>query len=252
MTYPAIAQAFGLSVRLHRGAYRRMRRLQPDFDWVTPSAQREAKLRMVRLPANPGERGEAEIEAETEAEVQAEAAAKAKGEDPFAGETISSSSPPPPPSSSSTTTATATAPPRTQALFVSPDFWVPIAVANGNVHILPGIPRLFRGLLEGLRPYLSPQLRQRHRLTIATPAPESAVAGFLAAFAGRPEVAGQGVKVGSYPRWGEGRNTVTLTGRDIEVLRGLVGEVEKGVGGEVVGEDEDDGDGDGAAGANTP
>ena len=29
-----------------------------------------------------------------------------------------------------------------QALFPCPELWVPIAVVNGNVHILPGVPRL--------------------------------------------------------------------------------------------------------------
>ncbi len=29
-----------------------------------------------------------------------------------------------------------------QVLFVDDDLWVPVSVVNGNVHILPGIPRL--------------------------------------------------------------------------------------------------------------
>jgi hypothetical protein len=29
-----------------------------------------------------------------------------------------------------------------QALFPRDDLWVPVAVVNGNVHILPGVPRL--------------------------------------------------------------------------------------------------------------
>jgi hypothetical protein len=31
-----------------------------------------------------------------------------------------------------------------QALFPCSDLWVPVAVVNGNVHILPGVPRLCR------------------------------------------------------------------------------------------------------------
>ena len=42
--------------------------------------------------------------------------------------------------------------------------------------------------------------------------PESAVAGYLTELAA--EVAGKGVKVGSYPRWGKKNNSVTLVGRD--------------------------------------
>ena len=29
-----------------------------------------------------------------------------------------------------------------QAVFPSEDLWVPVAVVNGNVHILPGVPKL--------------------------------------------------------------------------------------------------------------
>lgn len=46
---------------------------------------------------------------------------------------------------------------------------------------------------------------------ISTPMPESAVAGYLTELAAKVEP--NGVKVGSYPRWGKSRNTVTLVGR---------------------------------------
>jgi hypothetical protein len=46
---------------------------------------------------------------------------------------------------------------------------------------------------------------------ISTPLPESAVAEFLTELAAKVEP--HGVKVGSYPRWGRKRNTVTLVGR---------------------------------------
>jgi hypothetical protein len=49
------------------------------------------------------------------------------------------------------------------------------------------------------------------RVVISTPLPESAVAEFLRTLAARVEP--RGVKVGSYPRWGKKRNTVTLVGR---------------------------------------
>jgi len=40
-----------------------------------------------------------------------------------------------------------------QFLFPCEDLWVPIAVVNGNVHILPGVPRLcgFRPAIKVLR-----------------------------------------------------------------------------------------------------
>lgn len=49
------------------------------------------------------------------------------------------------------------------------------------------------------------------RVIISTPLPESEVAAYLTELAELVEP--KGVKVGSYPRWGKKRNTVTLVGR---------------------------------------
>ena len=81
---------------------------------------------------------------------------------------------------------------------------------------MPGVPRLFEKLLHGLKPFLLPRLADPegkgiHRIMISTPMSESAVAPYLTELAARVEP--QGVKVGSYPRWGKARNTVTLVGR---------------------------------------
>lgn len=51
-----------------------------------------------------------------------------------------------------------------------------------------------------------------YRVLISTPMAESAVAGYLTELAAKAEP--KGIKVGSYPRWGRKRNTVTLVGRD--------------------------------------
>lgn len=142
-----------------------------------------------------------------------------------------------------------------QALFVDEKLWVPIAVVNGNVHILPGVPRLFTQLLEGLKPSLLPRLSDPEgkgvvRILFATPLAESEVAEYLTALAKKVE--GKGVKVGSYPRWGKSWNTVTLVGRDREFMEGLIKEVEEGVKGKrVMSEEEGLGDeeGEGKGGA---
>ena len=102
-----------------------------------------------------------------------------------------------------------------QVLFVDDDLWVPINVVNGNIHILPGVPRLFERLLEGLKPRLrsrleDPEGKGVYRMYFTTPLAESAVAMYLSELAGKTEP--RGVKVGSYPRWGKARNTVTLVG----------------------------------------
>ena len=131
---------------------------------------------------------------------------------------------------------------KSQILFVDPELWVPITVVNGNIHILPGIPRLFTQLLSGLKPRLVPRLTDPegkgvYRILISTPMAESQVAGYLTELAAKAEP--KGIKVGSYPRWGRKRNTVTLVGRDKPFMDSLVSEVEQNVNGIRVDEEED-------------
>lgn len=71
-------------------------------------------------------------------------------------------------------------------------------------------------LLDGLKPHVlarlaDPEGKGSCRVLISTPMAESAVAAYLTQLAAKVEP--QGVKVGSYPRWGSKRNTVTLVGR---------------------------------------
>ncbi|KAK4245157.1 MoaB/Mog domain-containing protein [Corynascus novoguineensis] len=115
-----------------------------------------------------------------------------------------------------------------QFLFPCKKLWVPIAVVNGNVHILPGVPALFTQLLNGLTPIILPRLTDPEgkglmRISISTPLTESEVAGYLTELAARVEP--KGVKVGSYPQWGKDTNTVTLVGRDKEFLESITPEV---------------------------
>lgn len=122
--------------------------------------------------------------------------------------------------------------PKKQVIFPQEDLWVPVSVVNGNIHILPGVPRLFQRLLEGLKSHVLPRLsdpegKGTHRVLFSTPIPESGVAEFLTTLAAKVEP--KGVKVGSYPRWGKENNTVTLVGRDLDYLESLVEEVEAGI-----------------------
>ncbi|KAL8960016.1 MAG: hypothetical protein Q9193_003209 [Seirophora villosa] len=131
---------------------------------------------------------------------------------------------------------------KSQVSFVDESLWVPISVVNGNVHILPGIPRLFTQLLDGLKPLLVPRLENPegkgvYRILFSTPMAESEVAGYLTTLAA--EVEPKGVKVGSYPRWGRKRNSVTLVGKDKEYMESLVPQIEKGVDGIRVEREED-------------
>ncbi|KND88813.1 Uncharacterized protein TOPH_06552 [Tolypocladium ophioglossoides CBS 100239] len=131
-----------------------------------------------------------------------------------------------------------------QFIFPHEELWVPISVVNGNVHILPGVPKLFVRLLDGLKPHVLPRLvdpegKGATRILISTPMAESEVAAYLTELAAKVEP--KGVKVGSYPRWGKSRNTVTLVGRDQAFLESLVAEVEGNTRGKrVTTEGEDD------------
>ncbi|KAI1276198.1 molybdopterin binding domain-containing protein [Xylaria sp. FL0933] len=131
-----------------------------------------------------------------------------------------------------------------QVLFPRDELWVPVSVVNGNVHILPGVPRLFESLLEGLKPFIvdrlvDPEGKGICRVIISTPLPESSVAGYLTELAAK--VAPKGVKVGSYPRWGKKNNSITLVGRDRDYLESLVPEVSTNVQGRRISiEGEDD------------
>ncbi|EGX90575.1 molybdopterin binding domain containing protein [Cordyceps militaris CM01] len=129
-----------------------------------------------------------------------------------------------------------------QFLFASEELWVPVSVVNGNVHILPGIPRLFTALLEGIKPHIlsrlvDPEGKGSHRVVIQTPFAESKVAAYLTDLAGRVEP--KGIKVGSYPHWDRKFNTVTLVGKDQAFLESLVDEVVKNVDGKRVFKPED-------------
>ncbi|PHH84152.1 hypothetical protein CDD83_2397 [Cordyceps sp. RAO-2017] len=135
--------------------------------------------------------------------------------------------------------------PGEQVVFPDAELWVPVAVVNGNVHILPGVPKLFVRLLDGLKPHLLPRLvdpdgKGTTRVLISTPMAESEIAAYLTELAAR--VAPRGVKVGSYPRWGKSRNTVTLVGRDKAFLESLVADVADNVRGKRVGNESDDDD----------
>lgn len=130
--------------------------------------------------------------------------------------------------------------PSVKNVYIAEDSWVPVCIVNYNVHILPGVPRVFELALEGLRPSLNGRTgRKLTRVLISTPLTESEVADYLTTL--QEIVKEKGVKVGSYPRWGKRKNTITLVGVDQEYLEGLVGEVEKAIGGRRVAiEGEDD------------
>lgn len=79
-----------------------------------------------------------------------------------------------------------------EVLFVQENLWVPVVRMAGKVCILPGVPRLFTQLLEGLIPYLPfpPASERPFRHLIHTSRPESSIAPFLTELAKRTKEEG--------------------------------------------------------------
>ncbi|KAG8765103.1 hypothetical protein FRC12_007677 [Ceratobasidium sp. 428] len=123
--------------------------------------------------------------------------------------------------------------PGAEALFVCEDLWVPVVRLQGKLCILPGVPSLFRKLLDNLVPYLSlPMEDERsHRKMILTQLPESSIAPYLTALQAR--LKSENIQVGSYPSVQRGV-TVSLIGTDAARLAVLGEEVAKEIEGLIV------------------
>ncbi|CAE6433715.1 unnamed protein product [Rhizoctonia solani] len=123
--------------------------------------------------------------------------------------------------------------PGTEALFVCKDLWVPISRLQGKLCVLPGVPSLFRKLLDGLVPYLAlPHDSERsYRKMVLTQLPESNIAPYLTTLQAR--VKSEDIQVGSYPTVGRGV-TVSLIGKNLARLTELALEVAEEVSGEPV------------------
>ncbi|KAK9446808.1 MoaB/Mog domain-containing protein [Limtongia smithiae] len=115
--------------------------------------------------------------------------------------------------------------------------WVPVVCVASKIHILPGIPKLFNGLLTGLLPYIVPRIpasQRKVRLLVSTHKPESVMAPFLTDLQDR--VNDKGIKIGSYPHMTAGINTVSIVGKleYEEYMRELVKETEVALEGEEI------------------
>ncbi|KAJ2707624.1 hypothetical protein FB645_000601 [Coemansia sp. IMI 203386] len=83
-------------------------------------------------------------------------------------------------------------------------YWVPVVCVNQNVHIFPGIPRLFNELatayLPGLVSRISSDAPQAFtRVLVGTQLKESTIAPVLEKL--QAQYAPMGIKLGSYPNW---------------------------------------------------
>jgi molybdopterin-biosynthesis enzyme MoeA-like protein len=86
---------------------------------------------------------------------------------------------------------------------------IPVVVANRNVYILPGVPRLFKVLLDSLGSYLQKLSTSKfHRIEIATSESEVAIADVLTKAQAKADQ--DSIKIGSYPLWGKNDDNVKV------------------------------------------
>ncbi|KAF9653703.1 Molybdopterin binding protein [Thelephora ganbajun] len=128
-------------------------------------------------------------------------------------------------------------PNKAEILFASPDIWIPVVRLEGKLCVLPGVPMLFRKMLQELAPLLPlpPPHERPFRHQIFTNLPEPTIAPFLSSLQER--VKDDGVRVGSYPFYGRGV-CISLIGLDKESVLVLGEEVARETKGHVVTEEE--------------
>ncbi|SCU99017.1 LAFA_0G21440g1_1 [Lachancea sp. 'fantastica'] len=115
--------------------------------------------------------------------------------------------------------ATLPAGPEVHSFYVLDELWVPIVAISQKVYILPGIPQLFEKLLNAFEPTLKqlynvndrdPHLYERY--FIKTKKSESEISAFLRELQSRCVAVSGEIKIGSYPHYGMGFNTVSILG----------------------------------------
>ncbi|KAJ2244568.1 hypothetical protein GGH97_003153 [Coemansia sp. RSA 475] len=96
--------------------------------------------------------------------------------------------------------------------FVDDKLWVPVVQVQ-NVHVLPGIPRLFARMTHAYLPELAAELGARAfvRAEVETRVSESVLAPVLERV--QSEYASRGVKLGSYPQWPSPHTLVSVVGQ---------------------------------------
>ncbi|CDS01289.1 uncharacterized protein SPSC_00581 [Sporisorium scitamineum] len=120
-----------------------------------------------------------------------------------------------------------------EVIFPTENLWVPVVRMAGKLCILPGVPRLFEALIDGLEPYipLDPHRQLPYRILIHTRLPESNISPFLVQLTEKCKPLH--IKVGSYPKWNNGVD-VSLIGTDLKLLQQLIPQVEQNVQGKLV------------------
>ena len=127
--------------------------------------------------------------------------------------------------------------------------WIPVCCIDSKVFILPGIPQLFERLLTAMTPTLKKLFSLEEdsssgyiRYYVKTNHTESQISHALGELQRGASMASQDIKLGSYPHYGMGFNTISILGHreDDELLRVIVKKaIEQFDGVEISAEEED-------------
>lgn len=99
------------------------------------------------------------------------------------------------------------------------DYWVPVVSIEKKVFILPGIPQMFEELLDGMTPVVkelydidAKKQEEFRRYFVKTKFSESEISQYLRDLQRRANEVSSEIKIGSYPHFGLGFNTVSILG----------------------------------------
>lgn len=108
--------------------------------------------------------------------------------------------------------------PKCKHYYLDDKMWVPVVSIYDQFYILPGIPQLFEKLLQLLKPKVKEIYGLKEmkyvRYFVKTPFGESAMSEFLRNLQEKANKKSTEIKIGSYPHWGLGFNTISILGTD--------------------------------------
>lgn len=94
--------------------------------------------------------------------------------------------------------------------------WVPVAGIHNQIFIFPGIPQLFENLINGMKDKFKQLFHLKDikykRYYIKTQYGESSMSRFLRDLQNKAIKTSPEIKIGSYPHWGLGFNTISILG----------------------------------------
>ncbi|CAI4049964.1 hypothetical protein SUVZ_13G3100 [Saccharomyces uvarum] len=132
--------------------------------------------------------------------------------------------------------------PNVRNYYVCDDLWVPICSISHKVYILPGIPQLCSRMLKDFTPTLKKiynleeDPREYVRYFVKTRLTESQISKELKLIQDESTEVSDAIKIGSYPHFGMGFNTVSILGekKDDAYLKTVVNRVVKNLEGEEI------------------